>query len=404
MSVRGAPGSHALYNQSSKNEARPGSNMASGTPQQGRCLRILMVATSYPADLNDWRGLFIRHMVGGLARRDDLKLDLWAPPGQLPEHTSYAASDGEARWLERLMQDGGVAHQMRTGGLRGLLAPIQLLRKLRAMYRRVNAVDVYHVNWLQNALVLPRNSVPLLATVLGTDMQLLKLPGMVALLRRVLRHRRCVICPNASWMVARLEECFGDLAEIRFVPFGIDPAWFVIQRGVEMPEKWLCVARLTEGKIGSLFEWGESFFAGGERELHLFGPMQQAMKVPDWVNYHGPATPASLCNEWFPRATGMITLSSHAEGRPQVMLEAMAAGLPIIASRIPAHADFLTHGQTGWLCSAPDEFGGALTALADPDRNMEMGRLAREWALREIGTWDDCAARYHDIYARLVRV
>jgi glycosyltransferase involved in cell wall biosynthesis len=366
-----------------------------------RTLRVLMVSTSYPADLGDWRGLFIRHITDALARRRDIELRLWAPPGEMPADATYAATADERRWLAQLMQAGGIAHLMRTRGIRGLGTPLQLLRMLRSLYRRERAVDVLHVNWLQNALALPRSSTPLLATVLGTDMALLRLPGMTPLLRRVFRDRRVFVCPNASWMVPELERRFGDLVRVRHVPFGIDPRWYAVERAPATPSRWLCVSRLTKGKIGSLFAWGESAFPGAGRELHLFGPMQQPMAVPDWVHYHGAASPEALCNDWFPTARGLVTLSAHAEGLPQVMLEAMAAALPIVASRIPAHEDLLRHASTGWLCDGAADFAAALDALEDDARGREIGLRARDFVRSGVGTWDDCAARYAAIHQEL---
>jgi glycosyltransferase involved in cell wall biosynthesis len=363
---------------------------------------MLMVSTSYPADLEDWRGLFIRHLTDAFTRRADIRLRLWSPPGAMPANAAYVATPDEEHWLAALMKSGGIAHLMRTQRLRGLAAPLHLLRILRRLYLREQEVDVLHVNWLQNALMLPRNGIPLLTTVLGTDMQLLRLPGMTGLLRRAFRGRRVAICPNAEWMVPELERRFGGVARIRFVPFGIEPRWFALERTPAQPSRWLCVSRLTQGKIGTLFSWGERYFASGTRELHLFGPMQQAIAVPDWVHYHGPATPESLCSEWFVQASGLITLSQHAEGRPQVMLEAMASALPIIASRIAAHEDLLQHAQTGWLCGDESELGSALDTLDQVDANRALGLRARAWAHDMVGNWDDCAARYAHIYRELV--
>ena len=382
----------------------PSHDVQSERPFDAGRICTLFVSTSYPGDARDWRGVFIRHMAEALARRDELDLRIWAPPGEIPPNTTYAASDSQKQWLAHLMATGGIAHMMRAGGLSGWSAPLRLLRELHRTFRRERAIDLYHINWLQNALPLPANGVPLLVTVLGTDMQLVKLPGMTALVRRSLRRRRAAICPNADWMVPELQDRFGDVATVCCVPFGIDPQWFEIKHDPVPPAKWLCVSRLTKPKLGSLFEWGEAHFRDRGRELHLLGPMQEAIEVPPWVHYHGPTSAESLRERWFPTAHGLLTLSDHAEGRPQVMLEAMAAGLPVIASALPAHTDVIIDRQTGWICKGHSDLGPALGTLEDAKENARCGSRAREWARSEVGTWDDCASRYATVYRTLLEV
>lgn len=367
-------------------------------------MRVLLVSTSYPSSLSDWRGIFIRHMADALARRSDIQLGVWAPPGKLPASVTSASTHAEAHWLGQLMSSNGISHIMRSGGVKALFAPLKLLGMLRSAYRRESLVDIYHINWLQCALPLPNNGKPALITVLGNDLKLLRLPLMRHLLRRVMRRRRVAICPNADWMHAPLIAAFGDCADVIPVSFGIDPRWYAIQRSnpANAPHRWLVVTRLTADKLGPLFDWSQRHFNGGKRELHLFGPMQEGIIVPPWVQYHGAATPEQLAVHWFPHATGLITLSRHAEGRPQVMLEAMAAGLPIIASRMPAHASIVHDGHTGLLCDTPSNYQAALESLEDEAVNRQFGDAAREWVRLEMGTWDDCAARYAKIYDTLI--
>lgn len=364
---------------------------------------VLMVSTSYPADLQDWRGLFMRHLADALGRDPAIDLTLWAPLGEAGPGVRFDVTDTEREWLAGLMQFGGIAHLVRRGGVRGLGAALQLLRSLRGVYRRNANVDVFHVNWLQNALPLPSGPQPLLVTVLGTDMQLLRLPGMRALLRRTFRTRPVAICPNADWMLPELERAFGDTAEVRFVPFGIDPRWYALERRFEgdTPPKWLCVSRLTRGKLGTLFDWVAPYFAQGRGELHLFGPMQEQVELPAWVHWHGSASPDVLRETWFPQAHGLISLSQHAEGRPQVMLEALAAGLPIVASRLPAHDDLLGSGDGGVLCGDASQALAALAALEDPSANRALGERGRARMQATIGTWDNCAERYVSLYRHL---
>lgn len=365
--------------------------------------RVLLVSTSYPASATDWRGRFIADMTRTLAETKKLRLEVWAPPGELPETVVDAATADEAVWLKGLMDGGGIAHLLRTRGPLALGTACGLLARLKRVYRRSDA-DVIHVNWLQNALPLAGTAQPALVTVLGSDFGLLKLPGMVPLLRRSLRGHPVVLAPNAGWMAAELERNFSDIATVRTIPFGVDEPWFSVERtkASSSPCRWLAVTRLTRGKLGALFEWGESAFRNGH-ELHLFGPQQEAgIKIPNWLHYHGPTHPQELREIWFPQAAGLVTLSRHNEGRPQVVLEAMAASLPVIASVLPAHSDVISHHSTGMLVDSPAALAEALGFLATKHNNRDMGEAARAWVLANVGTWRDCAQRYLAVYQTLL--
>jgi hypothetical protein len=363
-------------------------------------LRVLVVSTSYPRDAQDWRGRFVADMMGALGRQA-VQCLLWAPRGDLPPEVYGALLAGDEKWLARLADRGGIAALLRRRKPEGGLAALGLLWRLRRLYREQRA-DVVHVNWLQNALPLYGTRTPALITVLGSDYALLKLPGMVTMLRRMLRQRRAILAPNAAWMVPPLERLFGDVAEVRAMPFGVDAPWFEVKRTAgEVPRIWLVVSRVTKAKIGPLFDWGEGLF-GGSRQLHLFGPMQEDMEVPAWVHYHGPSYPVELREKWFPRASGLISLSRHDEGRPQVLLEAMAAGLPVIASGLPAHDDVVRNGETGYLVDTPEAFRAALDRLSCDGPSTTLGESARRWVREEIGTWDDCAVRYVAAYRELL--
>lgn len=370
-----------------------------------RCpMRVLMVSTSYPADDRDWHGRFIADMALSLSRRADVNIKLWAPPGDLSPGIESATESNESQWLRRLQDRGGIAHILRGAPMTSGPAIWGLLRRLRKAYRRhAHWADVVHVNWLQNALPLWGTRQPALVTVLGSDYGLLRLPSMVSLLRAALRGRRCILAPNAPWMSARLVEAFGDLAEVRPIPFGVDADWFTVTRHkpADSVVHWLVVTRLTRAKLGNLFNWGRSQF-DGRRMLHLFGPMQEQIELPPWVHYHGPTNPTELRKRWFPRAAGLMSLSRHDEGRPQVMLEAMAAGLPVIASDLPAHRDCVRHGANGWIVRDQVELGLALSQLEVPSTNQQVGQAARDWARTDIGNWEDCAARYACAYERLL--
>jgi hypothetical protein len=362
-----------------------------------------MSATSYPRAEADWQGVFIRHIAAALAEDAGTQLSLWAPDGPRHAAVNYYCNDGDRAWLAKMADRGGIAHQFRENKFRALLDAGSLLRRLRRAYRSAAAdTDIFHINWLQNALSLSGLDKPALISVLGTDFKLLGLPGMTGALRHVLRQRRAVLAPNAEWMAAELERHFGDLCTVKPVPFGIDDRWYQLVRKPARPARWLAVIRVTREKIGPLFDWGESLFTGGERELHLIGPNQGQLAIPDWVHYHGAASPEDLLQQWFPQAMGMITLSQHSEGRPQVMLEAMAAGMPIIASAIPAHSDFVEDRLTGRIVGDADALAEALSWMEDPARQGPLADNCRQFAYDNYGTWRDCAARYQALYQTII--
>jgi hypothetical protein len=361
-----------------------------------------MTSTSYPADAQDWRGRFVANMAASLGQRPEINLSLWAPPGNLASQVVKATTVSDVQWLASLSAHGGIAQVLRKRKLLAAGTVAQLMTRMARAYRRTSA-NVLHVNWLQNALPLWGTRTPALITVLGTDFALLRLPGMKTAIRAVLRQRRAILAPNAAWMCPALADAFGDLAEVRPIAFGVDDAWLNLKRTppADNIQRWLAITRLTTAKIGDLFAWGDGLF-NAQRQLHLFGPMQEQIDIPQWVHYHGPTHPQELLRDWFPQATGLITLSRHDEGRPQVMLEAMAAGLPVLASDLPAHRNMLQHRQTGWLAVSREDVAQGLDWLETPANNQVTGEAARRWIKDTIGTWDDCAARYALAYRDLL--
>jgi hypothetical protein len=362
-------------------------------------INTLFVSTSYPTDDADWKGRFISNLVAALSRRQDMGLMLWTPPGKHPSNSVNVATPNESAWLKALLNDGGIAHLLRSKGAWAACRVLRLLFHLRSVYTREKGADVTHINWIQNAIPLWGTRKPAVISVLGSDYGMIEYSGLLQLLRSVFRQRRCILAPNAGWMQPRLEQLFGATAEIRTIPYGVDEAWLSVVRSMANQKtlKWLAVFRVTAEKIGSLFEWGRDIFLP-PHELHLIGPMQKEIHLPEWVHYHGPASPKELVERWFPMAAGMIALSRHSEGRPQVLLEAMAAGLPVIASGIAAHRDIIRHRVNGWIVDTPSDLKEAVSAISVTNFNTQIGSAAREWVLSNIGSWDDCAERYSQAY------
>ncbi len=94
----------------------------------------------------------------------------------------------------------------------------------------------------------------------------------------------------------------------------------------------------------------------------------------------------------------LFLFPSRREGLSVSLMEAMASGLPCVASRIRGNVDLIEDGKGGYLCPPEDEdaFAAAVTRLLADDHRAEMGRWNRE----KIGGFslDHVASRMKQIY------
>ena len=76
----------------------------------------------------------------------------------------------------------------------------------------------------------------------------------------------------------------------------------------------------------------------------------------------------------------VVAADGDRDGLPNVLLEAMASGRPVVASDVSAIATAIEHGQTGLLAPAGDAvaLAGLVESLTDPHLRRELGRRARE--------------------------
>lgn len=127
--------------------------------------------------------------------------------------------------------------------------------------------------------------------------------------------------------------------------------------------------------------------ASGRRVRGLLvgdGPLRAALEReaeglglgPDAVEFRG--TVAEMLPVY--READLFLLASAHEGTPNVLLEAMACGLPVVATAVGGVPDLVRDGETGCLADPADEEGlaAAVAALAaDPARRAEIAGRAR---------------------------
>ena len=151
-----------------------------------------------------------------------------------------------------------------------------------------------------------------------------------------------------------------------------------------------------------LLRWHQSRWADRAR-LHVIGSSAPDLSEARNVVVHGAVPHQRLLGETLP-AMDILVHPTHEDTLAWVLLEAQAAGVPVVASRIAGIAtDVVEHGRTGFLCArdADDEFVQATERLlGDQALRAEMSRRCIERMRTE---WDParCAERYFREILRL---
>jgi glycosyltransferase involved in cell wall biosynthesis len=151
--------------------------------------------------------------------------------------------------------------------------------------------------------------------------------------------------------------------------------------------------------------------AGCDVRLRIVGPPghpSEAQRLPalvrelgldEAVGLVGAVPPGRIADE-LDRAD-VFCLPSYHEGLPMTVLEAMGAGLPVVASDVGGIPDLVRDGETGTLVSPGnvEALAAALRALAeDPALRLRLGEAGRG-AVSELAGEPVVTARWREIYA-----
>ena len=99
-------------------------------------------------------------------------------------------------------------------------------------------------------------------------------------------------------------------------------------------------------------------------------------------------------------AIDLLVLPTHREGFPNVLLEAAAMQLPVVATRVTGCVDAVLDGVTGALVPPydPEKLARAIrTYLKDPELRRRHGSAARKWVLsnfRQEAIWEELYQEY----------
>ena len=174
----------------------------------------------------------------------------------------------------------------------------------------------------------------------------------------------------------------------------------------------ITVGRLEEQKGIDLLLTAASLVLRDHRDCHflivgegcdraVLESQATALGIANSVHFVGPrADVANLL-----AASTAFVLPSRWEGMSNALLEAMASGLPVVATAVEGSTELVRSGVTGRLVPAGrfDELAAAIrSTLDDADRSREMVSAAQV-VVKQGYTADIAASAYGDLYRQLVR-
>jgi starch synthase (maltosyl-transferring) len=147
-------------------------------------------------------------------------------------------------------------------------------------------------------------------------------------------------------------------------------------------------------------DWSLAIVGDGPDRGALASAVEQQPSLRAAVRFLGQRNdvPALL------KAADVIVLPSRWEGMPNIILEAMAAARPVVATAVEGSVELVRAGETGWLVppdDAPALAGAVLESAADPECNQRFGRAGRAFVERSFSL-DAMTLRYEQLWARVL--
>jgi glycosyltransferase involved in cell wall biosynthesis len=252
------------------------------------------------------------------------------------------------------------------------------------------------------SVAVPRG-VPIVASRRGrTPLFEMPLIGR-AMLGPTLRRERLIICNSND--LARRARRDNPGRDVVVISNGVDSSWFAPSKLPDGPPTVVIVARLRAQKAHDrflrAFRMVRKRVPDARAVLVGDGPLRADLErlsidlgLGEVVRFVGAVADV---RPYLAEAT-VVALTSPYEGLPNALLEAMAAGRPVVATDVGGVPEIVSHGREGLLVEPTDRAveEALVSILTDPPSAVRMGAAARVRAT--MFDWSSTVARTEAAY------
>ena len=316
------------------------------------------------------------------------------------------------RW-ETLCYPGAIVPRIKEKKVRIFLVPFLLFSMKKVLKKHTKNVDIVHAHWLipQGIIQAGIKNTPYIVTGHGGDVTSLNYWPIKGMKKKTLERAKYIT--TVSDALENYIQVMYPNEKTRVVPMGCDTSSFRPDNrkenlfGQEGKKAVLFVGRLAEKK-------GVTFLIEAMRQvdnaiLYIVGKgdleeqlKQQAKELGEKVVFVGPKTHDEL-PEIYASADVFVAPSVTArngdkEGFGLVIIEAMASGVPVVASNSGGISDIIKPGVNGLLCEekAVNELSDAINKVLT-DRDLAE-RLRKEgYKTAKQNSYEEVGKKYSDI-------
>jgi L-malate glycosyltransferase len=312
----------------------------------------------------------------------------------------------EGAWLPRVEASAPVT----SFPIRGFARPATLARAAAfARWCRSHRIAVVQsCDLYANTFALPAAALAGVSVRIGSRRELNpdKSAGQITLQRQAYRCAHTVVANSTA--AGRQLASEGVPAErIAIIPNGIDAARFAARPACRTISTIATVANLRKEKAHEVLLTAAArllmhhpqlrfIIAGDGPRLHELRDLAASLRIADSVTFlgHCEDVPGVLAQ------ADVFVLPSRSEAFPNGAIEAMAAGLPVVASAVGGLLDLIDDGETGVLVRPDDPIAlaDAIEALVlSPEHAAALGLAAREHVTRRY-SFDRMVRSFEDLY------
>ncbi|MEO1529567.1 MAG: glycosyltransferase [Planctomycetota bacterium] len=404
-------------------------------------MRLLLTTSTFPVKQGDGIPRFILDLALALASYADV--DVLAPDApERPDDDSYDRINVHRfsyfwpRWAQRLAitNQRGMRENVRGSLLAKLQVPLFLMWQAIAVKRLVRRkkVDVVNAHWLvpqglTAAWVLRRSpNVRLVLHIHAGDVYFLQRLSIGPRIARYVAKRADLIFAAGSHVRDALDDLLGFPSQAVIQPMGVDSKEFARGNVSEASTRNVFADRFEHGFIlfiGRLVEKkGVPYLIQAMVEIRKqrpgvglviagFGPEEPRLKaeverlgLSDCVCFAGKQNRGEIIDLLHScRAVAVpsiIDSRGETEGMPTVVVESLAAGVPVVGSAVNGIPDLIRHRENGWLCREKDSRDLAEKLLTALDSDCDE-LIADAIGTAQSNDWERVASNYVDHISRI---